>query len=132
MAVTLSYVDAPRYVWPIVEPALQRVLEKTGESWTPSFVLERIQSGNAGLFEFRDTEHIAWMVVERYDQGGNPWMNVWILEGQGLEEHGKECLPLVDLLARQIGATSWRCTGRKGWRVLGLKPIATVYERNLL
>ena len=131
--IRLSYVDAPHYVWPLVEPALERVKAKTGESWTPSFVLERIQSGNAGLFEFRGDSHIGWMVVERYAQGDEPWMNVWILEGNGLDEFGKDCLPLVDDLARKMGASTWRCTGRKGWgKAFGLRPIATVYERELI
>ena len=53
------------------------------------------------------------------------------VEGEGLEK-GMESMALVDTLCRQIGATAWRCTGRKGWgRALGLKPIATVYERKL-
>lgn len=130
--VRLAPVDAPHYVWPIVETALQRVKEKTGEKWTPAFVMSRITSGQAGLFRFTDDgNHVAWMVVERYDQG-ETWMNVWIVEGEGLER-GLECMALVDTLARQIGASSWRCTGRKGWgKALGIKPVATVYERTLI
>ena len=129
--VRLAPVDAPHYVWPIVETALQRVKEKTGERWTPAFVMSRITSGQAGLFRFTDDDnHVAWMVVEKYDQG-EAWMNVWIVEGEGLER-GLECMALVDTLCKQIGASSWRCTGRNGWgKALGLKPIATVYERVL-
>lgn len=130
--IRLAPVDAPHYVWPVVETALRRVKEKTGDKWTPAFVFDRILGGHAGLFRFTDDgEHVAWMVVERYDQG-ETWMNVWIVEGAGLDR-GVECMALVDTLARQIGASSWRCTGRKGWgRALGIKPIATVYERNLI
>jgi hypothetical protein len=57
-------------------------------------------------------------------------MNVWIVEGEGIE-HAPECLALLDDLARSVGAVAWRCTGRKGWRSIGLEPIATVYERKV-
>ena len=129
MPVSLSPVDYPALIWPVLEQALWRVKEKTGEKWEPNFVAARIQAGQAGLFEFKDDGHLAWMVVERYDQG-EVWMNVWILEGEGLDRM-QEAIPLIDLLAKQIGASSWRFTGRKGWGGMGFKPIATVYEREL-
>ena len=131
--IRLSPVDSAHLIWPVVEKALLRVKEKTGERWTSAFVMSRITSGNAGLFRFTDDgAHVAWMVVERYAQGESPYMNVWIVEGDGLEK-GLECMVLVDTLARQIGATAWRCTGRKGWgKALGLEPIAAVYERSLI
>jgi hypothetical protein len=125
----LSPVDSVHLIWPHLEMSLQRVKDKTGERWSPVFVLKRIQEGAAALFRFSDNgRHIAYMVCERYDQG-EVWMNVWIVEGAGLEMFD-ECLPLVDGLAKSIGATSWRCTGRKGWAKF-LKPVATVYEREL-
>lgn len=102
---------------------------KTGDRWTVPFVLSCIEKGFAGLYAIRELDsHIAWMVVERMDQG-EVWMNVWILEGDGLE-HAEAIFPLIDDLARSIGAASWRCTGRKGW-AKWLKPVATVYERNV-
>lgn len=85
------------------------------------------------FFGFRD-KHIAYMVCERCEQGEAPWMNVWILEGAGLER-ASECVPLIDELARSVGASAWRCFGRKGWgRALSayLAPQAVVYERALL
>lgn len=128
--IRLSPAD-PTFLGPVLERSLQRVKDKTRDRWTVPFLLGRIQTGQAGLFRFHDDgEHMAFMVVERYDQGEAPWMNVWILEGDGLDRFD-ECLPLVDLLARQIGATAWRCTGRRGW-AKWLKPIATVYERELI
>lgn len=128
---SLVPVDSPALIWPVLETALKRVKDKTGERWSPPFVLDRILKGQAGLFEFRDGEHKAWLIVELYRQGDEPWMNVWILEGDGLELH-KDAIPLIDGLARQVGASAWRATGRKGWQRIGLKPIATVYERVLL
>ena len=125
----LSPIDSVHLIWPHLEAALQRVKDKTGERWTLPFVFDRIASGNAGLFRFHeDGKHFGYMVVERYDQG-EVWMNVWILEGEGLDRFD-ECLPLVDDLAKSIGAASWRCTGRKGWAKF-LKPVATVFEREL-
>lgn len=130
MPVSLVPVDSPHLIWPVVESALERVKQKTRAKWTTDFVFNRVMSGNAGLFRFVENgQHLGWMVVERYDQG-EVWMNVWVLEGKGLER-ADECMPLIDLLARQIGATSWQCTGRKGWQAIGLKPVATVYERKL-
>lgn len=105
--------------------ALQRCKEKTGALWSIPFVLSRIFSKDAGLFRLSG-EASAWVVVERMDQG-EVWMNVWILVGEGLEE-AQGVLPLLDELARNIGAAKWRCEGRKGWAKF-LKPIATVYER---
>lgn len=128
---SLVQVDSPALIWPVLEEALSRVKDKTGERWTPPFVLDRILNGQAGLFEFRDGEHLGWVVVELCRQGELPWMNVWILEGDGLEKH-EEAMPLIDKLAREVGASAWRATGRKGWQRIGLKPIATVYERVLL
>lgn len=132
MPVRLAPVDAPHLIWPVLEAAFERVKQKGRERWSPGFVLSAIQEGRAGLFRVtNDGAHVAWMVFERMDQGGGVWLNVWIAEGEGLE-HSKEVVGLIDLLARQVGADSWRCTGRKGWgRALGLKPIATVYEREL-
>ena len=105
--------------------------EKRGERWTPAFVMEQIASQNAGLFNINDDgEHLGWMVCERFEQGEQPWMNVWIVEGEGLEV-APEVLPLIDKLAKSIGCVAWRCTGRKGWKRIGLRPIATVYERVL-
>jgi len=113
---------------PVLEQSFQRVKEKTGDRWTVPFVFERIQQGKAGLFELYDTDHAAYVVVERVEQGEPPWMNIWILEGEGLEK-ASECIPLFDELAKSVGAVAWRCTGRKGWKAIGLKPIATVYKR---
>lgn len=104
------------------------MIDKTGERWTPPFVLRCLENGSAGLFEVRGEETLGWMVVERYAQGGDPWLNVWIVIGKGLE-HAGELIPQIDELAKSVGAKSWRCTGRKGWGRVGLKPIATVYER---
>ena len=126
----ITPVDAPHLLWPVLEAAFQRVKDKTGEKWTPAYVMDRIISGQAGLFRLHDDgAHIAWVVVERHDQG-EVWMNVWIVEGEGMDRF-MEYLPLMDGLAKKIGAKSWRCTGRKGWGKY-LKPIATVYERELL
>lgn len=118
---------APAAITPDVTKALQRIKEKTGEKWTPEFVLAAIREGRAGLFEIVELEHIAWMVVERMDQGGEVWMNVWALEGEGLER-AEAIFPLIDDLAKSIGAQSWKCTGRKGWGKW-LRPVATVFER---
>jgi len=123
----LRQVD-PTFLWPVLERSFQRVKDKTGDRWAVPFVFERIQQGKAGLFELYDTDHAAYVVVELMEQGDAPWMNLWILEGQGLEKHS-ECMPLFDELAKSVGAVAWRCTGRKGWKAIGLKPIATVYER---
>lgn len=132
--VRLSPVDSPHLIWPVIESSLKRVIEKRGDLWTPDFVLRSIQDGSAGLFHFTDDGgHIAWMVVERMDQGGGVWMNVWILEGSG-PEHIPQIIPLIDLLAKQIGATRWRLTGRKGWEKMlreYVKPVAVVCEREL-
>ena len=121
----------PAVVSPEVIRALERVKEKTGDRWTVPFVLSCIEKGFAGLYEIRDKDHIAWIVVERMDQG-EVWMNLWIMEGKGLEK-GREIYPLLDDLARSIGASRWRCTGREGWgRACDwLKPVAVVYERIL-
>lgn len=113
-----------------VERSIQRVKDKTGDRWTVPFVLARIQAGMAGLFELRDKKHIAYIVLERYEQGEAPWMNVWILEGAGLE-YAQEVIPLIDGVCKEIGCVAWRCTGRKGWAKF-LKPVATVYEREVL
>lgn len=129
----LSQVDSPD--WPEIEASLRRVKEKTGERWSLPFVISRIREGKAGLFRFHDGDkHIAYMVCERCEQGEASWMNVWILEGAGLER-ASECVPLIDELARSVGASAWRCFGRKGWgRALSayLTPQAVVYERALL
>lgn len=120
----------PEVVTPDVIRALERVKAKTRDRWTVSFVLSCIEKGFAGLYAIRELEsHIAWMVVERMDQG-EVWMNVWILESQdGTHlDRAEDIFPLIDDLARSIGAASWRCTGRKGW-AKWLKPVATVYER---
>jgi hypothetical protein len=114
----------------VLEQAFSRVKEKCRERWTPAFILSCLEAGTAGLFQVHDDgDHMGWVVVERYDQG-EPWLNVWIIEGAGLER-AQEVLPLIDDLARSVGCVAWRCTGRKGWESIGLRPIATVYEREL-
>ena len=128
--VRLTPVDSAHYLGPVLEASLTRVKDKTGERWTPAFVMSRIASGDAGLYRFHDDgEHMGYMVCELYSQGESPWMNVWVLEGQGLARF-EECAPLIDALARSIGAVAWRATGRRGWAKF-LKPVATVYERVL-
>lgn len=108
--------------------SLQRVQEKNQVLWSVPFVLSRIFSQHAGLYAIRDSNsHIAWMVVERMDQGCGAWMSVWVLEGEGLE-FAEAIFPLLDDLARSMGASRWRCEGRKGWGKW-LKPVATVFER---
>ena len=125
----LTYIDSPHLIWPAVEESLRRVKTKTRERWSLPFVFWKLQNKEAGLFRFHDDgKHVAYMVVERYDQGDGPWLNVWILEGNGLEL-AQECLARIDELAKASGCDSWRCTGRRGWKAIGLKPIATVYER---
>lgn len=113
-----------------VRKSISRVRERSKERWSVEFVIQSIEAGNSGLFHFWDDGHIAFMVVEKYSQGDRPWMNVWILEGAGLDRI-KDALPLIDGLARSIGCVAWRATGRKGWG-RWLKPIATVYEREIL
>lgn len=100
--------------------------EKNGTLWSVPFVLSRIYSQQAGLF-LLEGEASAWIVVERIDQGRGAWMNVWILEGEGLD-HAEAIFPLLDDLARNMGASRWRCEGRTGWGKW-LKPVATVFER---
>ena len=114
--------------------ALDRIKAKTGELWAPSFVLERVKSGNAGLFRFVDESPFAWMVVERYDQG-KAWMNVWLMEGSPGPHRTAEMVRLIDELCIRLGCERWRFTGRKGWeRALHgyARPVATVYERELI
>lgn len=130
--IRLTPVDYAHNLWPHLEASFQRVKEKTGERWAPPFVLARIVEGKAGLFRFQDDgKHLGYCVVERYEQGEAPWMNVWIVEGEGVE-HAPECLAALDDLARRIGAVAWRATGRKGWKSIGLKPVAVVYEREVI
>ena len=132
----LSPIDSAHLIWPHLEASLQRVKDKTGDRWSTNFVLSKIQSGNAGLFRFHDRgTHIAYAVVERYDQGEKPWMNVWILEGDIGAPRARDVVQCLDELAKSVGAKVWRFTGRKGWgKALGemVKPIATVYEREIL
>lgn len=117
-------------VWPELRQSLLRVKEKTGQLWTPEFIRSRIESGHAGLFEFVDGKRLAFLVVERYEQGAEPWANVWVIEGSPGLGRAEEMVRLVDGLMRCNGIKRWRFTGRKGWgRLLGLRPIATVFER---
>ena len=106
--------------------SLQRVQEKNQVLWSVPFVLSAIYSQRAGVYRI-EGEASAWVVVERMDQGRGVWMNVWILEGVGLE-HCEEIFPLLDDLAKSMGASRWRCEGRRGWGKW-LKPVATVFER---
>ena len=120
-------------VWPELRQSLLRVKEKTGELWTPEFIRSRIESGHAGLFEFIEEARLAFLVVERYDQGEEPWANVWVIEGSPGLGRAEEMVRLVDGLMRCNGISRWRFTGRKGWgRLLGLKPVAVVFEREVL
>lgn len=128
----LTYIDSPHLIWPAVEESLKRVKAKTGERWSLPFVFWKLQNKEAGLFRFHeDGKHLGYCVVEVYEQGEGPWLNVWIVEGEGLEV-ADEALKRIDDLCRVIGAKFWRCTGRKGWKAIGLKPIATVYERKVI
>lgn len=129
--IRLTFVDAPHLLGPILADGLQSMADKRGEPWTPGFVMGCLERGAAALFRIHDDgEHIAYMVVERMEQGGAPWMNVWCLWGSQLERHG-EVVPLIDRLAKDIGCDRWRCTGRRGWEKVGLRPVATVFERKL-
>ena len=128
----LSPIDSAHLIWPHLEASLERVIQKTGERWTPPFVLRQIQDKKAGLFRFHeDGRHLAYMVVERLT-GYETVLNVWILEGSpGLDKAG-EMVGLIDALAKDVGASHWKFTGRKGWGRLLRKycnPVATVYER---
>jgi hypothetical protein len=118
-----------------IEASLSRVKRKCRELWSSKFVRDKVRRGDAGLFEFmQDGRRVALMVVERYDQGDAPWMNVWILEGSPGIERTADMVALIDGLARSIGAGVWRFTGRIGWsRVLRryAKPVAVAYERKL-
>ena len=128
----LTYIDSPHLIWPAVEESLKRVKAKTRERWSLPFVFSRLQSKEAGLFRFHeDGKHLAYCVLEVCDQGDGRWLNVWILEGEGLE-YAREAISLLDELCMAIGAGAWRCTGRKGWKAIGLKPVATVYEREVI
>lgn len=129
--IRLTFVDAPQLLGPILADGLQSIQEKRGEPWTPAFVMGALEAGNAALFRIHDDgEHIAYMVVERMEQGGAPWINVWCLWGGPLERH-EEIVPLIDKLALDVGCDRWRCTGRRGWEKIGLRPVATVFERKL-
>lgn len=131
----LSPVDSAHLIWPHLEASLQRVKDKTGERWTPPFVLRQIQEGKAGLFRFHeDGRHLAYMVVERLE-GYEVSLNVWILEGSPGLDKAQALVSLIDNLARSVGARVWKFTGRKGWaRLLEgyTRPVATVYEREIL
>jgi hypothetical protein len=131
--VVLSRVDRPN--WPEIESSLWRVKRTTGERWSVDFVIDRIQSGDAGLFEFiADDNRIAVMVVEG-PYGSPPVMNVWILEGLSCVGNRDEMIALIDDLARSIGAKSWKLESpRRGWaRMLRgyITRTRTVYERDL-
>lgn len=105
---------------------MQRVQEKTGALWSVPFLLGAIFAQRAFLYRLVG-EASAWIVVERLNQGKGPWMNVWVLEGDGLE-HAEQIFPLLDDLAKGIGCDRWRCEGRKGWGKW-LPTVATVFER---
>lgn len=89
--------------------ALLRVKQKTQERWSVAFVISRILSGHALYQRIADCH----VVVEMIDRT----MNVWILEGKGLEKR-EVVLEALDNLARKAGAEYWRLTGRKGWERL--------------
>ena len=131
----LSPVDSAHFLWPRIEASLNRVIEKTGERWTPSYVLKQIQEGKAGLFRFHeDGKHIAYLLCERLE-GYEVTLNLWVLEGDGLSRARiREGVRLIDGLAKAVGASAVKLTGRGGWeRALRgyFKPVATVYERRL-
>lgn len=130
--IRLTYVDAPHLLGPVLEEGLRQISDRRGEPWTPAFVMTALENGHAALFRFHDDgEHIAWMVVERMEQGKVPWMNVWCLWGKGVMKVYDQMIPLIDRLARDVGCDRWRCAGRKGWEKVGLRPVTTVFERKL-
>ena len=114
--------------------ALERVKLRTGERWTPEFVISRIESGDAKAFRFDSgDEHLAWMVCEAY---GEPLvLNVWILEGWPGVENRAAIVARIDELASLIGAKTWKWESpRRGWaRVLRgyVTRTRTVYERDV-
>lgn len=97
-------------------------------------MIRKIRNGEAQSFRFDDgREHLAWMVVEAY---GEPLiLNVWILEGWPGIENRAEMIALIDDLAREVGAKSWKLESpRKGWaRMLRgyITRTRTVYERDV-
>lgn len=130
--IRLSPVDSPHLIWPVVEASLLRVKAKTGERWTPPFVLSRLNSGDAKLFRVHGEGTSGFMVCEIYAQGEKPWLNIWIMEGSGFtRSHSPKLISQIDVLAKSVGCVAWRCVGRRGWARF-LKPIAQVYEREVL
>lgn len=114
--------------------ALNRVKRRTGERWSPEFVIGRIHAGQAQSFRFDSgDEHLAWMVVEAY---GEPLtLNIWVLEGWPGIENRNAMVRLIDELALSIGAKTWKMESpRKGWaRMLRgyVSRTRTVYERDV-
>lgn len=112
------------------------MIAKTGERWTPPFVLREIQENRAGLFRFHeDGKHIAYLICELLGVYGEKVLHLWIVEGSGMtRKRILEAVALIDRLAIEKGASVIRITGRSGWaRALEeyFKPVAVVYERKV-
>jgi hypothetical protein len=137
--------DNLRESWPAVKRGLERVLTIGKEYWLTEDVYAHLRMNLATLYlGFADDRYLGFFIAEtkREPYTNESYVNVWILfaEPQNGENHAgvaefvQETIAYIDEIARKLGVTRIRMSGREGWKrfLKGyFEPVKTEFERVL-
>lgn len=126
---TFGYVAPPfKGLWRDIRRLLDKAVRRGGNSWAE--VQRKLQNGQAQLWLAVEDEPVAAMVTKL----DGKVLEVWLAGGAVLSG----AVPFLETAiaaAREVGATSGRIVGRKGWeRVLapyGWRPVGDELVKEL-
>lgn len=122
-------------VWPIVEPMLQRAVDKNpGLYTTEDIKLELLESKQLLWIIYQDGEIEAACTskVLQFPRGRSLLIE-W-LGGEKMDAWLDDAMDMIEAYASDMGCSRVEVYGRKGWKVLkryGWKDVFSVYRKEL-
>lgn len=115
-------------VWPWVRPGIQKIIDKTHETFLPEDVYIHLKNKTAHLYVVDDAGFVVFELL--LDKDNSRTLHIWLIWGKYKEIY-LSVFDEIDKLAKHVGAKRIRwISPRKGWaRVAKLSRY--VYEREV-
>jgi hypothetical protein len=99
---------------------LKKVLRRCpNATWTPEFVRQALETGQAGLFVCEG----GFLILEVDYEAGHRFLNVWIawFKPNYAKEHRQELIAWLDEARKELACEWWQFSSpREGW--IGIEP----------
>jgi hypothetical protein len=131
IAVELPPIDEIARCWPIIEPILKRVTDRT-TAYEPIDILHLVMMGRMSLILVRDGGRIIAVTVTEVRQHPRcRVLEVLFCSGTGLKRWIQQLLEVIDAQAEIAECSNIMVFGRKGWVKFGFDVDGVIMRRRV-